>query len=59
MSYIGSGYLSYTTALNITCARCGVEFMKDCFVDDMGDVDEQVICPKPRCKTGFNFRTEV
>lgn len=59
MSYVGSGYLSYTMMFTATCTYCEEESMRDCFVDDMGDVEEEFICNNVSCRQSYTFRTEV
>ncbi len=52
-SWMGSGINSRVTFFNVTCPNCDTEWVDDFFVDDWGNVEEDLKCYQ--CKEPFTF----
>jgi rubredoxin len=49
----GSGIDAYEHTFGITCPECDYYYDEDLTVDDWGNVNADLVCPK--CKADFNW----
>jgi hypothetical protein len=50
---MGSGIYSDVKAFNVTCPICDADWKDDFYVDDWGNVEEEIMCYK--CSNAFTF----